>query len=164
VPGTQTCINNQWQTGCPGEVVPTMEVCSDLLDHNCNGLPGCFDFFACLGNPACAPPPCMPSNGCTCPMGVGDAATCPDGDYGDPLTGLCCPCTASTCDNLGCCGEPVCAGAAGCGQLVCNGLPASCNGMVNQDCDWEDLATSDINNPPEDCDMPCCKCYPPLCP
>jgi hypothetical protein len=163
-PGTQTCVNGQWSTGCPGEVLPGPEVCSDFLDHNCNGLPGCFDLFACFGDPACQPPPCMPANGCTCPMGSGDSATCPDGDYGDPVTGLCCPCTASTCDQLGCCGEPACTGTAACAPLTCNSLPAACNGMVNADCDWEDLATADAQNPPEDCDMQCCKCRPALCP
>jgi hypothetical protein len=36
--------------------------------------------------------------------------------------------------------------------------------MVDADCDWEDLATYDAQNPPEDCDMMCCKCRPALRP
>jgi hypothetical protein len=162
--GTQTCVGGMWSTGCPGEQLPQMEVCSDFLDHNCNGLPGCFDFFNCLNDPACMPPPCMPANGCTCPMGSGDAAVCTDGDYGDPNTGLCCPCSASTCDQLGCCGEPECAGQPQCAPLTCGPLDPSCNGMVNADCDFEDLASSDASNPPEDCDQVCCKCKPMDCP
>jgi hypothetical protein len=164
--GTQTCTNGQWSSGCPGEVLPSQQVCADLFgDQNCNGLPGCFDIFACFNDPACQPPPCMPANGCTCPMGSGDAALCPDGTYGDAVSGLCCPCSASTCDQLGCCGEPECANVGQCSELICtDNLPASCMGMVNSDCDWEDLDTATPDNPPEDCDQTCCKCKPALCP
>ena len=163
-PGTQTCVNGAWTTSCVGEVLPTQEVCNDFQDHNCNGIPSCFDFIACFGDPACQPPPCMPQGNCVCPMGSGDAATCPNGDYGDPLTGLCCPCSTSTCDQIGCCGESVCAGAAVCVGLSCQPLNPSCGGLVNVDCDFEDLQTSDVNNPPEDCDQVCCKCMPTICP
>jgi len=162
-PGTQTCVNGAWPTTCPGEVTPQTEVCSDFLDHNCNGFPGCFDFLVCFTDPACQPV-CNPPAGCTCPMGVGDNAVCPNGDYGDPYSGACCPCTTGTCDQIGCCGEAVCAGSPVCSGLTCAPLPASCGGMVNQDCDWEDLSTSDAQNPPEDCDMVCCKCRPNICP
>jgi len=159
-PGTQTCVNGTWSAGCNGEQTPTAEVCTDLGDHNCNGLPGCFDFFSCIFDPACAPPPCMPANGCTCPMGFGDEALCPNGDFGDPVTGMCCPCSASTCNQAGCCGEAACKNAAVCGGLTCAPLDPSCNGMVAADCDFEDLASADAQNPPEDCDMLCCKCKP----
>jgi hypothetical protein len=77
--------------------------------------------------------------------------TCSSG--GSSLTSTeCCPCTTNDCGNAGCCAESVCAGNSQCAGLTCNPLPASCNGMVNADCD-------DFT---EDCDEPCCKCT--MCP
>jgi hypothetical protein len=158
--GVQTCANQMWPAGCPGEVLPTMENCGDALDHNCNGAPGCLDIFACLlPVPAmacsgqCDPSMVKLDPGCTCSTGAGDTAMCPDGTLGVELPGLtgpyeCCPCTANDCGNPACCAESVCAGNAQCAGLTCNTLPASCNGMVNADCD----------DFPEDCDEPCCKC------
>ncbi len=151
--GTQTCSSGKWGT-CTGEVLPTTENCSDALDHNCNGLPGCLDLFSCVLSPACQEKCKSPlDNGCVCPQGSGDTATCPDGFFGVyggtlPPVVECCPCTASDCGNAGCCAESVCAGSSQCAGLTCKPLPASCNGQVNADCD-------DFT---EDCDEPCCKC------
>ncbi len=154
--GSQTCTNGMWPSSCAGEVTPTQENCSDALDHNCNYLPGCLDLFACLSSPACQQMCTMPLDaGCVCPSGSGDTATCPAGYIGVDKGGSllvpdeeCCPCTSSTCDNPACCAEPACAGASQCQGLTCAPLPASCNGMVNADCD----------DFPEDCDEPCCPC------
>jgi hypothetical protein len=156
--GTQTCTNGNWPTSCPGEVLPTAENCSDALDHDCNHLPGCLD-FACIFTMGCMNS-CQSSQldpGCSCPQGGGDTATCPEGTLGVSKSGgglfslpvdECCPCTASDCNNAGCCAEAVCAGNSMCAGLTCKPLPASCNGQVNFDCD----------DFPEDCDEPCCKC------
>jgi hypothetical protein len=154
--GTQTCKMAKWPTDCPGEVLPGAEDCTDAKDHNCNHLPGCLDLFACFMAPNCQQH-CDTTKldpGCVCAKGAGDTATCPEGMIGvtqtsiDILSEECCPCTASDCDNAGCCGETVCAGSPKCAGLVCKPLPASCMGQVNADCD----------DFPEDCDEPCCKC------
>lgn len=158
--GTQTCSNGQWPTSCPGEVLPANENCCDALDHNCNGLPGCFDFFSCLTS-SCCQVGCDMSKldpGCVCPNGSGDTGTCPMGDHlvsqGGSLTNQeCCPCTASDCNSdLNCCGTSICQGASACSGLTCTSLPPSCNGQVSTDCD----------DFPEDCDEPCCLCS--MCP
>jgi hypothetical protein len=153
--GMQTCTGGKWPSTCPGEVLPAAENCCDALDHNCNGAAGCFDLFFCI-TASCCQNACTSANvdpGCVCPTGSGDTATCPSGDHGVDKGGFppfveCCPCTASTCNDPGCCGESVCSGNPSCAGLNCKPLPASCNGMVNADCD----------DFPEDCDEPCCKC------
>jgi hypothetical protein len=151
--GTQTCSGGKWPSSCPGEVLPATENCSDPLDHNCNGLPGCFDLFACIGNPACngACDPMKVDPGCSCPMGTGDTAMCPAGTHGvsHGLDYECCPCTANDCaTDTNCCSETVCQGNSACTAVTCAPLPPSCNGMTNADCD----------DFPEDCDEPCCNC------
>jgi hypothetical protein len=151
--GMQVCANGMWPTTCPGEVLPMPEDCTSPQDLNCNHLPGCFDIFACLGNPACTEHCALTGSECVCPDGQGDVATCPEGMVGHtngafPPTVECCPCTANDCTNAACCGEAVCAGNPACDGLVCDTLPPSCNGQVNFDCD----------DFPEDCDEPCCKC------
>ena len=169
-PGMQTCSGGQWPTTCPGEVLPTNEVCLDTMDHNCNGFRGCDDLFSCVTDPGCWGECTQPDPGCVCPKGTSDAAQCPDGYFGTtngggPGTGMpshveCCPCSASTCNYRGCCGEPACAGSSVCDGLTCSTPPSSCGGMVDFDCDFEDYPTPD-GNPSEDCDQICCKCRPP---
>jgi hypothetical protein len=151
--GMQVCTNGQWPTDCPGEVRPAQEDCTDAKDHDCDHLPGCLDLLDCIFSPACQGNCTNPDNGCVCPMGAGDTATCPEGYIGVDSNGFppvteCCPCTAQTCGNPGCCAEPVCAGNQACNGYTCKPLPQMCNGMVNADCD----------DFPEDCDEPCCKC------
>jgi hypothetical protein len=154
--GTQTCLpGGVWSTSCDGQVTPTSEVCCDSLDHNCNGLPGCLDFLSCLTASCCQTQCNAMAAGpqCVCPQGSGDTATCPRGMFGKSGGGIpgwvaCCPCTANDCSNPGCCAETVCAGNSQCNGLTCHTLPASCNGLVNMDCD----------DFPEDCDEPCCPC------
>jgi hypothetical protein len=151
--GTQTCANGQWPSPCTGEVTPQPENCCDALDHNCNGLPGCFDFFSCI-TAACCQVGCDMATldpGCVCPNGTGDTGLCPAGDHlvtqgGNLLHQECCPCT--DCTDINCCGNAVCNGSPNCAGLNCQPLPASCNGQVSTDCD----------DFPEDCDEPCCQC------
>ncbi len=154
--GLQTCVAGKWSATCTGQVVPVAEDCCGAIDSNCNGLIGCSDLFACI-TAACCQNACAPAGldpGCVCPTGSGDSAKCPNGDHsvtkgvGFPPFQECCPCTASTCNDLGCCGETVCAGKAACAGTHCKPLAAACGGMVNADCDEF----------PEDCDEPCCKC------
>ena len=152
--GTQTCTNGAWPANCPGEHLPEKEHCDDLLDHDCNHLPGCLDLFSCIFDPVCQPHCSMPDNGCTCPMGAGDNAMCPQGTIGvsHGLDYECCPCTGDTCGNPGCCATQACANDPQCVGMNCVPLPAMCNGMQNADCD----------DFPEDCDEPCCPCR--MCP
>ncbi|HEX8790465.1 MAG TPA: hypothetical protein VF765_05895 [Polyangiaceae bacterium] len=156
--GTQTCTNGMWGA-CTGEVLPdpwNQSFCCDAVDHECNGVVGCYNLFKCI-TAACCQSSCDAGGGldpgCVCMTGSGDTATCPQGDHyvhkgGLPGTDECCPCTAANCGDFNCCGESVCAGSSACSGYTCNPLPASCNGQVSADCD----------DFPEDCDEPCCEC------
>jgi hypothetical protein len=155
--GMQTCVNGQWPTNCPGEVLPQQPDCSSPVDVACNHLPGCFNIFVCASSPACMQTCKLTDPSCVCPTGNGDTATCPDGMHGVTMGGFpgtveCCPCTANDCGDPNCCAESVCASNAACGGLTCTTLPPSCMGQVNFDCD----------DFPEDCDEPCCRCS--MCP
>lgn len=158
--GTQTCSNSTWGP-CTGQVVPQPENCCDPLDHNCNGLPGCYDLFSCA-TASCCQSSCDAGGGldpgCVCMAGNGDTATCPQGDHyvhkgGLPGTDECCPCTTKDCGDYNCCGESICAGNSACSGESCRPLPPSCNGQVSADCD----------DFPEDCDEPCCECTDGTC-
>jgi hypothetical protein len=150
--GKQTCANGQWPTTCDGQVLPTTENCCDNSDQNCNGLAGCWDLFVCATAQCCQEQCQSPLDpGCVCPKGSGDQMTCPVNFHdvhkgGFPGTDECCPCAASDCGDVNCCGSTACGAASGCG--TCKPLPASCNGQVSADCD----------DFPEDCDEPCCLC------
>jgi hypothetical protein len=156
--GTQTCTSGMWGP-CMNETTPAPwnpSFCCDAVDHECNGVVGCFNLFQCI-TAACCQSSCDAGGGldpgCVCMSGSGDTATCPQGDHyvhkgGLPGTDECCPCTASDCTDFNCCGESICAGNSGCSGYTCNTLPASCNGQVSADCD----------DFPEDCDEPCCEC------
>lgn len=37
MPGWQTCVEGQWDTGCPGTVLPSAEIC-DGLDNDCDNV------------------------------------------------------------------------------------------------------------------------------
>ncbi len=154
--GKQKCTAGAWETTCGGEVLPTAEICSDPLDHNCNHAPGCLDLFFCIADPACGEKCKAPLDpGCVCAEGSGDTATCPKGTHGVSGGSLgsptleCCPCKASDCGDANCCGETLCKGSSKCGGVTCAPLPSSCGGKVSADCD----------DFPEDCDEPCCECY-----
>ncbi|HEY8039217.1 MAG TPA: hypothetical protein VIF15_05455 [Polyangiaceae bacterium] len=158
--GQQVCANGQWGP-CNGQVLPQPQNCCDAIDHACNGMPGCYNLFACI-TAACCQSSCDAGGGldpgCVCMTGSGDTATCPAGDHyvhkgGLPGTDECCPCTVSNCGDYNCCGESVCAGNAACGNVTCRPLPSSCNGQVSADCD----------DFPEDCDEPCCECTDGTC-
>lgn len=167
-PGVQTCVGGNWAAACNGEVKPSTEVCTDTLDHNCNGFKGCNDLI-CLISPTCWGQCATPDPGCSCPTGTGDAALCPKGTFGKtqhtnfgtgkPPDVECCPCTANDCGTHQCCASSACSGTAWCSDFQCKPLPASCNGQVGFDCDFEDYPTSG-GAIPEDCDMTCCECKP----
>ena len=157
-PGIQTCVNGVWPMNCPGEVLPANENCGDCLDHNCNHLPGCFDVLACILDAACQGTCKQVDQGCFCPQGVGEVATCPGGMHGitkqgnlcgGGATSECCPCTANDCGDPRCCHLPVCKGNKWCDPFDCTRpLPMDCNGRIGFDCD----------DFPEDCDVHCCVC------
>jgi hypothetical protein len=140
----------------------------DTLDHNCNGFKGCNDIFdlVCAASAYCWGQCTAPDPMCVCPVGTGDAATCPDGYWGKvandnfgtgkPPVVECCPCTANDCQNIECCWQAECVNNSYCGQFTCGPVAGSCNGLVDFDCDFEDLPTDN----PEDCDAPCCRCRP----
>jgi hypothetical protein len=152
--GKQACQGGHWPSDCPGEVLPEpTENCCDALDHNCNGLPGCFDLFACVTNQCCQDKCKSPLDpGCVCPKGQGDTMTCPLGMHVSHSGGViggndeCCPC--NDCKDINCCGTDVCKTDSYCKTMDCKPLPPSCNGQVSADCD----------DFPEDCDEPCCLC------
>jgi len=118
--GTQTCSNNTWGA-CSGEVTPAPwqpSFCCDPIDHECNGVSGCFNLFQCI-TAACCQSSCDAGGGldpgCVCMSGSGDTATCPQGDHyvdkgGLPGTDECCPCTDFPED----CDEPCCECTQGC--------------------------------------------------
>ena len=165
--GVRTCKGGVWPTDCPGQVLPAIENCKDVLDHNCNGFKGCDDIFACVLDTYCWGKCTAPPSGCSCPVGSGDGAQCPDGTFGfaglagfgtgQPPEVACCPCTAKDCGNAGCCAEAVCKGNQLCAGFTCTTLPPSCGGKVDFDCDFED-ANSGSGAISEDCDESCCKC------
>lgn len=169
-PGVQTCVGGQWAPSCAGETKPTTEVCTDTLDHNCNGFRGCSDLI-CLISPQCWGQCSNPDPGCSCPTGTGDAALCPKGTFGKtksnnfgsgkPPDVECCPCTANDCGTHACCASSACSGTSWCSGFQCKPLDPSCNGQVGFDCDFEDYDPSGGSGAiPEDCDMTCCECKP----
>lgn len=90
-----------------------------------------------------------PPGRCSPILGSGELQSCPDGTIVHGTAAYeCCPCTALDCGNPACCATAVCANATACRAVTCHGLPASCGGRANVDCD----------DFPEDCDEPCCPC------
>jgi hypothetical protein len=185
--GTQTCVNGQWQMTCVGEQLPQAEVCSDNMDHNCNGLPGCLDILSCALDPACQNS-CTQASvdpGCVCPTGSGDQALCPGGYFGQTPTGgggqpclsnadcaagltcfffMCTPPSGLAQEECCPCTASVCATQPNCcAEAVCATDP-SCAGMtckpLPQMCNG--MTNADCDDFPEDCDEPCCKCT--MCP
>ena len=78
--GTQTCTSageSKTWGACTGAVVPQKEVCTDALDHDCNGLAGCKD-------PSCATDPA-----CNTACKDGDVRDCYDGPAGTVGVGTC---------------------------------------------------------------------------
>jgi hypothetical protein len=182
--GTQSCVNGQWSMTCVGEQTPQPEVCSDNMDHNCNGLPGCLDVFTCANDPACQNGCTMAQvdPGCVCPINAGDQALCPSGYIGTTPGGTgtmsClqnsdCPvgqqCFLFQCISLSTteeccpctandCGNPGC-----CAEQVCANNP-QCSGLtcVPLPAMCNGMQNADCDDFPEDCDEPCCKCT--MCP
>lgn len=139
-PGTQTCGTGEVATwgACTGDVVPTMENCTDGLDHDCNGLVGCAD-PSCVGLPGCCTAgstrPCY-----TGPNGTEGVGTChggtqlcnANGSYG-PCMGEVVPMTRQ-CNGL----DTDCSGLTDCEDPICwltqECLPKTCTANATQPC------------------------------
>jgi len=120
--GTQTCVQNAGELGaqwgaCTGDVVPaSAEVCSDMLDHDCNGASGCSD-TGCSTDPRCIIE-CAPQQTRPCysgPAGTSGVGACRAGMQS---------CTAM---NKW---DPACTG-----QVGPSGEAAACGNGVDDDCD-----------------------------
>ncbi|MGZ3423190.1 MAG: hypothetical protein ACXWUG_24655 [Polyangiales bacterium] len=108
--GKQTCIAagefNTWGA-CMGDVLPAKEVCTDMLDHDCNHLLGCKD-PSCATAPSCTTVPCKDGDTRDCytgpagTLGVGTCKpgkqTCSGGKWSGTCTGEVLP-TAEHCDD-----------------------------------------------------------------
>jgi hypothetical protein len=143
--GQQTCkaVGELMVWGdCTGDVTPQAEVCSDTLDHNCNGVVGCED-SSCTGLAGC----CMPAG----------TRSCYDGPAGTAGVGACKSGT-QTCDSQG--AWQTCAG-----QVQPSPEAGHCNDGVDDDCngltDCQDPAcTADPACKPRVCDANATKsCY-----
>lgn len=80
--GTQSCqASGEFATwsACSGDVVESSELCTDTLDHDCDGLVGCAD-------PACA---AELGDACTCEAGLIDQASWAPVDLGNSINECC---------------------------------------------------------------------------
>jgi hypothetical protein len=135
--GMQTCsgVGEFYAWGpCTGDVTPTNEVCTDKLDHNCNGLIGCDDPM-CVGITGCCTPgatrPCY--DGLAGTSGVGQCkpgaqmcdqqgawqAACTGEVTPGPEAGNCHDGIDNDCNGLTDCADPACATDPGCQPMVC---------------------------------------------
>jgi hypothetical protein len=53
--GTQSCVNGKWDAACNGQILPSVEQCTDALDNDCNGVADCAD-SSCAAAPSCCTP------------------------------------------------------------------------------------------------------------
>ena len=143
--GIQTCVAGIWGA-CVGKIVPSVEVCNDSKDNDCDNDVDCAD-SDCSGDPACV-------------------ATCPDGSC-NVAGGECSTCAAD-CAVADCCGTDTscdtvvgedCSNCADCEcvapDICCSGTcqtPACAN---NSDCDDSDSCTTDTCSNPGACSAAC---------
>ncbi len=123
VDGTQTCtastsgeLGASWST-CSGDVVPTpAEICTDTLDHDCNGASGCSD----VG--------CSTDSRCILECAPGQTRPCYSGPANTSGVGAC-RAGAQAC-NMSNRWEAACTG-----QVTPVGESALCTNNVDDDCD-----------------------------
>ena len=77
--GIQTCVSGSWGA-CVGEITPTIEICDDSKDNDCDNNTDCDD-ADCSGDPACASCTNECSFGSFGCMGLNNEWTC--GEVGD---------------------------------------------------------------------------------
>jgi hypothetical protein len=142
--GTQTCTASgeiaEWGP-CTGDVTPMPEVCSDTLDHDCNGLVGCAD-PSCVGLTGC----CTAGSSRPCytgPNGTEGVGPCHGGTQVCDATGAYGPCMgeAVPAQEIGHCSDGIdndCNGLADCLDFVCwldpACLPKTCTAGATQPC------------------------------
>jgi hypothetical protein len=129
--GMQSCTANgeffYWGP-CMGDVTPMAEVCTDMLDHDCNGLVGCAD-PSCVGLPGC----CMPNMTRPCytgPLGTEGVGACKGGTQTCDAQGAWMACVGQVLPGVevGHCSDGIdndCNGFIDCADVVsCSGDPA----------------------------------------
>jgi len=122
--GTQTCENGTWGP-CAGEVTPAPEICSDQLDHDCNGLAGCAD-PVCQNTTACAAQETTCTVGTTQPCYTGppnsvNVGTCKAGTQ-QCVNGTWGSCTGEVTPTMEVCSDDLdhdCNGQGGCADAAC---------------------------------------------
>lgn len=124
---------------CSGDTRPAAEVCSDKLDHDCNGAGGCSD-PGCAGEAACKKQ-CQPGQTKPCytgPAGTSGKGACkpgkqscdPDGQWAPACVGevkpagselfLCKDGIDNDCNGLTDCQELICLLDSGCAPQACS--------------------------------------------
>ncbi len=129
--GVQTCVSGTGELGaawgaCGGDVLPTAaEVCSDTLDHDCNGASGCSD-TGCATDTRCVLE-CAPQDTRPCyggPQGTSGVGACRAGTQS---------CTAMNKWDAACTGQVMPASES---SQCTNGVDDDCDGRIDcQDVD-----------------------------
>jgi hypothetical protein len=106
-PGNQACVAGSWGT-CEGAVMPTPELCTNILDDDCDATSDCAD-SDCAAQPECN-------------------TNCGNGKCEGSETPLSCPCDCSGCMLNTMCGgnTPYC-----CIPCGCNGPALQCVSASN---------------------------------
>ena len=112
LPGTETCVDGEWNNNCEGAKGPTNETC-DTLDNDCNGIPD--DGDVC--------------DNCS----IGDSQECSGSSVG-----ACWPGT-KTCSG-GSWG--ICVGFVGQTTEICDGVNNDCDGDTDEDINGDPLVES----------------------
>jgi len=120
-PGIQLCINKKWQSHCPGQRLPSQELCNDKIDNDCDGQ---------IDEKGCKSPQCF----------LGQLMGCYSGPTKTQGIGACRAgirkCTAA--GTWGSCtGEVTPAAKEACN----NNIDDNCNGLIDEGCNIKPVCT-----------------------